>query len=199
MKIAILDYDVGNIFSLRAALERLGIESEIVGRIPKHPNFDALILPGVGNFTHASLRLASEHQNLREVAPQLPILGICLGMQLFFERSEEGEGDGLGLIEGDVVRLPRSVKTPQMGWNKVVIRRDHPLLEGLPAESWMYFVHSYYPRPSSQDVVYAESEYGVRFPSIIAKGNVYGTQFHPEKSGTAGKTLLSNFVAIARR
>jgi glutamine amidotransferase len=127
-----------------------------------------------------------------------PLLGICLGLQLFMERSEEGGGgEGLGLLEGNVVALPPKEKVPQMGWNTIEVKRDDPFLEGVKSGSYVYFVHSYYTRPKDPRLV-ATTEYGVRFPSIVAKGALVGTQFHPEKSGGVGLCMLSNFVQAAK-
>ena len=129
-----------------------------------------------------------------------PILGVCLGLQLLFTRSSEGGSvKGLDFISGDIVKLPDTVKTPQMGWNTLKIVQAHSLLEGVKDGSYVYFVHSYYPQPTDSGVVVATTEYGVRFPSIIAEKNLFATQFHPEKSSKTGLKMLKNFVRIVRR
>ena len=129
-----------------------------------------------------------------------PILGVCLGLQLLFTQSSEGGSvKGLDFISGDVVKLPNTVKTPQMGWNTINFTKSHPLLEGIKDQSYVYFVHSYYPQPTYPDVIVATTEYGVRFPSMVAKKNIFATQFHPEKSSKTGLTMLKNFVRIIKR
>jgi glutamine amidotransferase len=126
------------------------------------------------------------------------MLGICLGMQLLFEESEESPGRGLSLIKGRVLRLPRSVKTPHMGWNTLRILEDNDLICGVGEQDYFYFVHSYYASPE-EEVTVAETSYGVQFASVVAKGNVYGTQFHPEKSGRPGRRVLENFAGIVKQ
>lgn len=129
-----------------------------------------------------------------------PIFGICLGLQLLFTRSNEGGSiNGLDFIAGEVVKLPEYVKTPQMGWNTIDFTKSHPLLDGVKDHSYVYFVHSYYPQPKNSDVIVTTTEYGVRFASMVAKQNLYATQFHPEKSSKTGLTILKNFVNIVKR
>ena len=129
-----------------------------------------------------------------------PIFGVCLGLQLLFTQSSEGGSvKGLDFISGDVVKLPETVKTPQMGWNTINFAKSHPLLEGVKDHSYVYFVHSYYPQPTDPDVIVATTEYGVKFPSMVAKKNIFATQFHPEKSSKIGLTMLKNFVRIIKR
>lgn len=199
-RILILDYGVGNLFSLSSAIEREGASAVVSAEIPSDGSFDGLILPGVGNFSPVAARL----QRLREPIARIvesgrPLLGVCLGMQILFNRSEEGEGQGLGLIAGQVVKLPASVKTPHMGWNNLERVRLHPLLEGVSEDGWVYFVHSYYPQPEEEQVVVARTHYGISFPVIVARENVYGMQFHPEKSGQTGRTVLRNFLRMCAR
>lgn len=128
-----------------------------------------------------------------------PLMGICLGMQLLFQKSEEGDGEGLTLLRGENIRLPNVVKVPHMGWNTVRILRLNPLFEDLNNESYFYFAHSYYPVPTEKEVVCGETAYGVAFPSVVAKENICGTQFHPEKSGVQGLKFLENFYKYAKR
>jgi glutamine amidotransferase len=157
---------------------------------------DAVVLPGVGGFRTAAERI--KRKELRDLARSgKPIMGICLGMQLFFEASEEGPGRGLSLLPGRVKRFPRSVKVPQIGWNTLRVARRTELTEGLPDESWVYYVNSYYPAAVG-DWVVATSDYGVEFPGMVERGNVVGTQFHPEKSGKTGALVLRRMLRLAR-
>jgi len=199
VKIAIIDYGAGNLFSLKHRLEKMGVEAEIVEGFSERMGFNGLILPGVGNWG-AAVRVIEGYRAdiLDAVRGGLPFLGICLGAQLIFERSEEDSGLGLGILEGDVVKLPSTVKIPHIGWNTVKIVKWSEIFRGVRDGEWFYFVHSYYPRPKGE-VAAAESEYGVRFPAVVADRNVFGTQFHPEKSGPAGLKLLDNFISICKR
>lgn len=197
MRIVILDYGVGNLYSIKHSLIRVGANPEISSeiRVP----LDALILPGVGNFSATFKLLKRLKPALGELKESgLPILGICLGMQLFFEFSEEGNSEGLGFLEGKVVRFPKNVKAPQIGWNIVKIKSYHEIVDGLRDEFWAYFIHSYYPQLKNESIIVAETEYYVRFPSIVAKGNIVGTQFHPEKSSVDGLAILKNFLRMCR-
>lgn len=196
---SIIDYKVGNIFSMNQALNQAGFKTVITADPKQIRGSDAVILPGVGNFSVASRNLEPLAEFIREAVDEgVPLLGSCLGMQLLFERSDEGNGDGLGFIEGGVVRFSGSLKTPHMGWNTLQVVKDCELLEGLDGE-YMYFVHSYYPQPKDDSVTAAVTEYGVDFTSMVAKDNIYGAQFHPEKSGSAGFRLLENFAGIVKR
>ncbi len=197
--IAIFDYGVGNLFSLRIALEKEAAQPEIVTSLPQPFPFDALILPGVGGFGPVARRIRDERPKIGSLMDQgVPVLGICLGMQLFFESSEEGEGEGLGFFSGKVRRLPGSMKIPHMGWNRLKPTRPSRLLNGLEGDPWVYYVHSYYPVPAESSVVVASSEYGVTFASVVERDLLFGTQFHPEKSGDAGAQMMRNFLATAR-
>lgn len=199
MSVAVFDYSAGNLFNITLALKRQGLDVKTVDSIPQSSNFDGLVLPGVGNFRPAMSRLRQYRDQIVELMRrEKPILGICLGMQLVLESSEEGPAEGLGLVKGDVVRLPDSVKVPHMGWNQLRITRPNGILEGIAEGSWCYFVHSYYPR-TDRSIVTAQTEYGVDFPSVIESGALMGTQFHPEKSGKVGAALLSNFARMLRR
>ena len=198
MEVAILDYGVGNLFSLTCALKKGGAKPLIIPKLTAQPRYDALILPGVGNFTPAAERLMEEKDVMERLFEDgLPILGICLGMQLLFEESEEGTGKGLGLLKGRVARLPSGMKIPHMGWNNLMLTRRSRLLEGVPDESWVYFVHSYYPIPE-EEVTVGNVEYGGKIPAVVEKNQLYGTQFHPEKSGQTGSKILDNFLAQAK-
>ncbi|RKX43160.1 MAG: imidazole glycerol phosphate synthase subunit HisH, partial [Thermotogae bacterium] len=162
---------------------------------------DAIVLPGVGAFAEAVKNLSPLLGVVTQsVEDGKPLFGICLGLQLLFTRSYEGgPTDGLDLISGDVVKLPDSVKIPQMGWNIIEIVRPYPLLEGIRNSPYVYFVNAYVPQPSEQEVIVATTEYGVKFPSVVAKRNLFATQFHPEKSGKTGLVILRNFVKIIKR
>jgi len=200
-QVSIVNYGVGNLRSVKRGLERSGAKV-LITRNPKDlSESDAIVLPGVGAFAAAVKNLAPLSGVVKQsLEDGKPIFGICLGLQLLFTRSSEGGStDGLDLISGDIVKLPNSVKIPQMGWNTVDIVQSHPLLEGVQNPSYVYFVHTYVPQPSEQKVIVATTEYGVRFPSVIAKQNLFATQFHPEKSGKTGLTILKNFVKIVKR
>jgi glutamine amidotransferase len=161
---------------------------------------DAIVLPGVGNFSAASKNIAPYRvEIINRVEQGVPLLGVCLGMQLLFTKSREGDGAGLNLLSGTVVKLPNSVKIPHMGWNTLHITKQTDLVESVNEGSYVYFVHSYYPSGLKRDVVAAETTYGVTFPSVVAIRNVYGTQFHPEKSGKTGLKILKNFFNIVKR
>ena len=196
----IFDYGVGNLLSLKCALEKVGLNVKIGSTAQQLKKADAIALPGVGNFSAAAGKLDDvKEQLVNAVESGTPVLGICLGMQLFFQESEEGTGKGLALFEGKNVRLPSSVKVPQMGWNTLRIVKQNEIFEGLDDEAYVYFVHSLYPVPAEKEIVIAETDYGVTFTSAIAEKNVYGTQFHPEKSGDVGLKILKNFAKIVAR
>lgn len=199
-KLAILDYGVGNLYSLRVALERRGADVKLVRGPPKKGVYDGLILPGVGSFSAASSRMKAYREEMMDYMKSgATVLGVCLGMQLFFEESEEGRGEGLSIFRGSVVRLPDTVKIPHMGWNRISKKFNCPILEGVEDGDWVYFVHSYCPSPKDSSIVAAETEYGVTLPAVICKGNIYGTQFHPEKSSATGSKIIDNFLRACRR
>jgi glutamine amidotransferase len=199
MRVLVLDYGVGNLFSLKAALEQEGVEPVVSDTLSEAEDIAALILPGVGHFTPVAERLGGFRDRLQRLVERgVPVLGICLGLQVLFEESEEGAGRGLGFFTGRVVRLPDSVKVPHIGWNSLRVRQRHRLLDGIADGAWVYFVHSYHPQPADASLVLAEVDYGRTFPVIVARGMLCGTQFHPEKSGLVGRRLLRNFLALAR-
>jgi glutamine amidotransferase len=161
---------------------------------------DAIALPGVGSFSAAAGKLDAVKTELVDaVKGGVPLLGICLGLQLFFPKSEEGAGTGLALFEGKNVCLPNTVKVPHMGWNTLRIVKQNELLDGVDDEAYVYFVHSLYPVPVDSGIVCTETAYGATFTSTIAAKNVYGMQFHPEKSGDTGLRILKNFARIVAR
>jgi imidazole glycerol-phosphate synthase subunit HisH len=199
-KAVIFDYGVGNLLSLKTALEKAGLSVTIGTKSSDLADADAIALPGVGSFTAALEKLDTVKVTLEQkMSEGTPILGICLGMQLFFEASEEGPGDGLSFFQGKVIQLPKTVKVPQMGWNTINIAKQNPLLADIPEGAYVYFVHSLYPKPADQSIVLTRTEYGVTFTSAVAQGNIYGTQFHPEKSGDVGLKILKNFAKIVSR
>ena len=197
---AIINYEVGNLFSIECGLKKVGFHTEIVSSPSQLKNKDAVVLPGVGSFSAAVNQLEPYRLKILDLVKSgTPLLGVCLGMQLFFSSSEEGTGKGLDLFGGRVVGLPRSVKIPHMGWNTLRIVNENGLLEGIEDESFLYFVHSYFPIPADKDIVVADTAYGTTFASVVAENNVFGTQFHPEKSGEKGLAILANFVKIVKK
>jgi glutamine amidotransferase len=194
-KAVIFDYGVGNLLSLKCALEKAGLESSIGTSAKELAEADAIALPGVGAFTAATKKLDAVKEKLKSrVEDGTPLLGICLGLQLFFEESEEGPGNGLALFKGRTIRLPNTVKVPHMGWNTLNIVKQNELFEGVAEGSYVYFVHSLYPVPVEKSIVCTQTEYGTTFASAVACKNIYGTQFHPEKSGDLGLRILKNFA-----
>jgi len=196
-----VNYGVGNLRSVKKGIEKSGAKV-LVTRNPKNLiESDAIVLPGVGAFAEAVKNLSPLSGVVTQsVEDGKPLFGICLGLQLLFTRSYEGgPTDGLNLISGDIVKLPDGVKIPQMGWNTIEIVRPHPLLEDVRNDSYFYFVHSYFAQPLEQDAIVATTEYGAKFPSVVAKQNLFATQFHPEKSGKTGLVILRNFVKIVKR
>ncbi|MEM2999517.1 MAG: imidazole glycerol phosphate synthase subunit HisH [Candidatus Bathyarchaeia archaeon] len=199
-QVAIFDYGVGNLLSLKCALEKVGLKAKITTSGQQLCAADAIALPGVGNFSAAVAKLnAVKESLLSTVESGKPILGICLGMQLFFEESEEGPGSGLALFKGKAVRLSGQLKVPHMGWNTLRIVKPNELFDDVADGAYVYFVHSLYPVPNDKQIIAAETEYGVTFTSAVASKNVYGTQFHPEKSGSDGLKILENFAKIVKR
>jgi imidazole glycerol-phosphate synthase subunit HisH len=198
IKIAIFDYGAGNLFSLKAALERNGAQNVFIIHDMKNLNkFDGLILPGVGNFDPAIKSIEPNKESFTKAIDDcIPTLGICLGMEMLFNRSEEGRLEGLKILDGEVIMLPKKkVKIPHMGWNNLEItNKESKLLQGIKDGSWVYFVHSYQIAPKNKSIVVAASEYGVNIPAVIEKSNLFGTQFHPEKSGNVGVTVIKNFL-----
>jgi len=195
MKISIMDYGVGNLHSISKGLERAGANVQMVEDPEELLEAECIVFPGVGAFGAAMEVLRPVLPGLRKkVKDGTPTLGICLGMQILFEKSEESKGEGVAVIKGTVRRLRRG-RIPQMGWNEVVPRSDR-LFEGVPEGSQFYFANSYICLPA-ENVTIADTVYGVRFASAVRKGAILGVQFHPEKSGPPGLRLLGNFVRIA--
>jgi glutamine amidotransferase len=197
---ALIDYGVGNIFSMKKALQRAGFAVDVTSVSKDISSADAIVLPGVGAFGVAAKNIATLKPAILEGLERgVPLLGSCLGMQLLFDGSEEGLGEGLGSIRGGVIRFGGELKIPHMGWNTLMTVRPDELLEGIEENDYFYFVHSYYASPDDPRVVIAETGYGIEFPSVVSRDAVYGTQFHPEKSGKVGATLLENFARIVGR
>jgi imidazole glycerol-phosphate synthase subunit HisH len=200
--IAIVNYEMGNLRSVEKALEQVGHVAEITDDPQRLAAADKIILPGVGAYADAMVALNNRGlvEPLRElVASGKPTLGICLGMQLLFERSyEDGEHEGLGILPGEVRRfeVPHGVKVPHMGWNQLDPTRPSPLMEGLDPGSYFYFVHSYYVVPADQRIVATTTNYPEPFCSSLHQGNLMATQFHPEKSQQVGLAMLANFASL---
>jgi glutamine amidotransferase len=200
--IAIIDYQMGNLRSVQKAFEHVGCAAHVTGDAQQIAEADKLVLPGVGAFRDAMAELRR-----RDLVPVIreaidagkPFLGICLGLQLLFDVSyEDGEHTGLGVLPGRVVRfeLPASYKVPHMGWNQACIRHRSPLLSDVPAGTYFYFVHSYYVEPTDAECVALETDYGVRFCSMVSRERLFATQFHPEKSQHHGLQLLRSFAEL---
>jgi glutamine amidotransferase len=197
MDVAVIDAGGANLGSVRYALERLGIAPRIVRDADALRDADRVILPGVGAAPPAMAMLHERGLDAALRASQAPLLGICLGMQLLYERSEEGDVDCLGLLSGTVRRMrpARGVRIPHMGWNRLHRRRDAPLLQGIADDAWAYFVHGY--AAPADDVCVAECTHGDTFAAVVQHGRIAGAQFHPERSSTAGARLLANFLRSA--
>ncbi len=195
--IAIIDYGMGNLRSVQKGFETVGREAVVTDKPEAVDRAAGVVLPGVGAFADAMRNLRETRMDEaihRAVGAGKPFLGICLGLQLLFDYSEEfGPTKGLGVFPGAVRRLPHGLKVPHMGWNEIIIRRRVSLLDGIPEDARFYFVHSYCVDPADPDVVVAQTEYGIRFASIVGRGNVFGIQFHPEKSSRMGLRILENF------
>jgi glutamine amidotransferase len=198
--IAIIDYGVGNLRSVEKALEAVGADVVLTGDKGAIRDAEKLVLPGVGAFGECASRLRASGLDglvLEAAEQQKPVIGLCVGLQLMFDEGHEfGVHKGLGLMRGRIVRFPEGLHVPQIGWNQIENLQPHPLLEGLNEGTYFYFVHSYHIVSDDQTDVLAKTEYGIRYPSICARGSVCGVQFHPEKSQDAGLKLLANFAAM---
>ena len=200
--VAIIDYGAGNLSSVKKALEYLGAECEITQDKDLIMSASHVILPGVGSFGDAMASM--QERGLVEIIKTIatsgkPFLGICLGLQLLFESSEESDGvSGLGLLKGRIIEIPKAdgLKVPHMGWNSVSVKQSDGIFKGIDEDSYFYFVHSYYLSGAEDDVVAGVTEYGVDIQCAVQKNNLCATQFHPEKSGKIGLKLLENFLAM---
>lgn len=201
--IRIIDYGVGNLFSLRSSLRAIGIDADYTGNPAEIRKADKLILPGVGAFRDAreALRSTGLDRVVREEAGKgKPLMGICLGMQMLFDRSYEyGEYEGLGLIPGEIVlmdgRIPKDLPIPHIGWNELMLKQPSPLMKNTANGDYVYFVHSYYAETPAEYVI-ATTDYGVEMTAAVQKDNVYGCQFHPEKSSEVGLSILKAFCEL---
>lgn len=201
--IAIIDYDAGNIKSVEKALQKLGQEVLVTRDAQEILNADKVILPGVGAFGDAMANL--KKYNLDQVIYQvvernIPFLGICLGLQLLFEKSDESKGvAGLGILEGEICRIPdgERLKIPHMGWNSLHLHHNGRLFRNIEEDAYVYFVHSYYLKAKDEKIVKATAEYGTHIHASVEKGNVFACQFHPEKSSEVGLKILKNFVELS--
>lgn len=201
--IRIIDYGVGNLFSLRSSLRAIGIDADYTGDPAEIRKADKLILPGVGAFRDAREALRStglDRVVQEEAGTGKPLMGICLGMQMLFNRSYEyGEYEGLGLIPGEIVpmegRIPKDLPIPHIGWNELMLKQPSPLMKNTANGDYVYFVHSYYAETPAEYVV-ATTDYGVEMTAAVQKDNVYGCQFHPEKSSEVGLSILKAFCEL---
>jgi imidazole glycerol-phosphate synthase subunit HisH len=201
--VAIVDYRMGNLHSVQKACTRAGLPSRITARAQDLRRSRAIILPGVGAFGHAMQNLARQRLvgTLKEAAfSGKPLLGVCLGMQLLFETSEEfGRHPGLGIFPGRVRPFPKKYKVPHMGWNSLSIKRRHPLLRSIPDGSYMYFVHSFYCEPADPQLTLATTAYGIEVAAAVGRDNILATQFHPEKSQDLGLHVYRNLARWLKR
>lgn len=200
--IALIDYDAGNIRSVEKALAALGEETEVTRDAERILAADRVILPGVGSFGDAMGKFHSFQlvDVIKEtIRRKTPFLGICLGLQLLFERSEESPGvEGLGILKGEILRIPEKdgLKIPHIGWNSLTFPNQGRLFEGIEENSFVYFVHSYYLKAAEPSIVTAETEYGTLIHASVEKDNVFACQFHPEKSSSVGLSILKNFISL---
>jgi len=200
MTIVIVDYGMGNLFSIYNALDHVGGNPRFARDPEDLKGAKAIVVPGVGAFGSCMSQLSRFSESLlQHLQEGVPMLGICVGMQVLFQVSEESPGaPGLGWIAGKVIRLPDGVMIPQMGWNSLAILRRSEMLDGISDGDMFYFVHSYYTRPEDDSVIAATTEHGVEVTAAIQKDNLFATQFHPEKSGPKGLQILKNFVRASR-
>jgi len=203
MKIAIIDYGMGNIYSVAKAIELSGAQAVVTNKESDIIACAKLVLPGVGAFDDAMAELHKQGLDSlikEQIKKGKPFLGICLGLQLLLEESQEAKQQkGLGVLAGKVVKFSARIgqKVPHMGWNDFVVALgDCPLLKGISASAQVYFCHSYYPDPIDKSVIAASTDYGLKFPSVLWRGNIYGVQFHPEKSQVVGLKVIKNFVEL---
>ena len=195
VKVSIIDYAGGNLFSIVKAFKYIGLEPVVSGDYKDWEKSDLIVFPGQGNFSQAMIKLREEDKDviLKELLKEKYFLGICLGMQILFEESDEAPGiPGLGIFKGKVKKIPVD-KIPHLGWNEVKLEKESMLFKDISNSSFFYFVHSYYV-DTEEDIVYGLTEYGVIFPSFIMKDNIVGVQYHPEKSSSKGIKFLKNFL-----
>ena len=202
-KLAIFDFGAGNIFNLHQSLLSNGAQKvDIIRSLNDLESYDGLVLPGVGNFDAAISSMQKDAVLLNTAVDKgMPILGICLGLEMLFDKSEEGVLEGLKVLDGDVLMLPKmKVKVPHIGWNNLrIVNTESNLLKGIPQDSWVYFVHSYHIEPQDEKLIAAVTDYGSKLPVVIERSNLFGTQFHPEKSGKIGAQIMKNFINICEK
>ena len=199
--IVVIDYNVGNVKSVCNAFSYLGCEVELSCQPDRIENADGLVLPGVAAFGYAVSALGKLAEPIKKVAlAGKPLLGICVGYQMLFDQScEHGQHKGLSLVGGNIIRIPKGRVIPHMGWNKVAMPEDMDLFAGMEREKHFYFAHSYYAQVNDPKAKVAYTDYGFQLPASVQKANIYGTQFHPEKSGRQGLDILKNFAKICKR
>ena len=199
--IAIVDYGMGNLRSAQKAFEYVGMEAIITDKRSQLLDAKAIIVPGVGAFYDAMQNLKEKGLDeiiIDEVKKGKPIMGICLGMQLLFERGfEVQECNGLSLLKGEIIKIPANEKIPHMGWNQLKLQQEGKLLRDIQEEAYVYFIHSYYAMAATEDVK-ATTDYGISIPAVVERENIFGLQFHPEKSSTTGLKILENFRRVIR-
>jgi imidazole glycerol-phosphate synthase subunit HisH len=200
--ITIIDYGSGNLKSIKNGFSKIGADAAVSSSVREINDAEALVLPGVGAFGNAMQNITEYENSIKaHINKGKPFLGVCLGLQVLFSYSEESEGvNGLGIFDGEVVQFPDSIKEdglkiPQMGWNRLEICTECPILKGVGSD-FMYFVHSYYVKPEDKKIITATVNYGIDVPAVIWKDNIFATQFHPEKSGEKGLQILKNFVEL---
>ena len=201
-RIIIINYGMGNIRNIQRGLQLAGAVADVSTQPKELVNADAIVLPGVGAFRDAITNLAPFSKTLlKMIDARIPVIGICLGLQLLFTQStEDGLHQGLDIFQGQIVRLPKSQKVPQMGWNTfTIVDFNNPLVQGIPDHSYVYFIHSYYAQIEQSEDVVAVTHYGIDIPAIVARETVFATQFHPEKSGEIGQQMLKNFVTYIKK
>jgi glutamine amidotransferase len=201
-RIVIINYGMGNIRNVQRGLQLAGADVDVSTQPKELVNADAIVLPGVGAFRDAITNLAPFNKRLLEmIDSQIPVIGICLGLQLLFTQStEDGLHQGLDVFHGQILRLPERQKVPQMGWNTLtIVDFNNPLVQGIPDHSYVYFVHSYYAQTEHHEDIVAVTHYGVDVPAIVARETVFATQFHPEKSGKVGQQMLKNFIKYVKK
>ncbi|MBU0761846.1 MAG: imidazole glycerol phosphate synthase subunit HisH [Candidatus Altiarchaeota archaeon] len=199
--IAVIDYGAGNLASISNGFKKIGSNVKIIDDPKLLKAADAIVLPGVGAFGDAMQELKSYRETLLdEIESGKPFLGVCLGIQLLMDSSDESQGaEGLGIFPGTCKRFKTDLKVPHMGWNTLRKTKDTPLLDGIMDGDFFYFVHSYYVVPNDAKVIAAETEYDITFPSIISQDNIHAMQFHPEKSSTKGLKILENFAKETKK
>ncbi len=200
--IGIIDYGMGNLRSAEKAFKKWGFDTIVTDDPMKLEEVDGLVIPGVGGFPDAMKNLHEKQlvEAIRKHAAEgKPLLGICLGMQVLFQQGFEGDRcEGLGLLQGDIVRIPAGVKVPHMGWNRLTMLQESPLLKETPEGAMVYFVHSYFANNCDAADLVAVTDYGHMLPAVVQRGNVYGLQFHPEKSSDAGLQIIKNFGELSQ-